>query len=92
MRKFTILKDRLRLIVSKSTMVLRKYFSNTASVLELHPYVAYLEGCRNLISHVPSGETVTSFAITSISFAAASPSRFERMARMSGAMPLVNVG
>ena len=49
----------------------------------------YLKGCRNFISHFPSGKTVTSLAIISISFAALSPSRFERTTRMSGAMPLI---
>lgn len=53
--------------------------------------MAYLVGCRNLISHFPSGKTVTSLAIISISFAASSPTRFERTTRMSGAMPLVTV-
>ena len=49
---------------------------------------SYLEGCLNFISHFPSDKRVTSLAMMSISFAAVSPSRFERTARMSGAMPL----
>ena len=47
-----------------------------------------LEGCLYLISQEPSARTTASLAMISISLASSSPMRFERMARIMGAMPL----